>query len=75
MFRGFASSVGAFQRANQNKNTGREANQVKQKNKGTNVHAKTEQRIDNQKKREQNHSEFLHNLILVVVASLCRGVF
>ena len=60
MFREFVSSAGAFQRTDQNKNAGREADYVKQENKGTNVHPEAEQRVDNQKECEQNHSKFLH---------------
>src|SRR5438270_4679850 len=60
MFRKFASSAGAFQRTDQNKNAGREADHVKQENKRTNVHPEAEQRIDNQKECEENHSESFH---------------
>jgi len=64
MFRGFVSSAGLCHCPDKNENTGGESNQVEQENKRTEVQPKSEQTVDDQIKREQDHSEFLHDPIV-----------
>ena len=60
MFREFGRSAGAFQRANQNKNAGGQSDEINYENKSAEVQPESQQTVDDQIKREQNHSEFLH---------------
>jgi hypothetical protein len=53
-------SVGPLEGADENQDTGDERDQVKHENKWTDVYSESEQRIDDQIKGEQNHSEFFH---------------
>ena len=66
MFQKFASLAGFCHCADQNENAGRQSNQVKQKNKRPEVQSESEQAVDDQIKREQDHSEFLHDGIFVL---------
>ena len=60
MFRKFASSAGFCHCADENENAGRQPNEIEQENKSTEVQSESEQAIDDEIKREQDHSKFLH---------------
>jgi rubrerythrin len=74
MFRESANLAGALQCSDEDQDAGRQSNQVNQKNKRTEIESESEETIDDQIEREQDHSEFFHAPIFVLAASLCRDV-
>jgi hypothetical protein len=54
----------AFERSDQNENTGDQSNQINDVNERTEIESETKQAVDDDIESEQNHSEFLHGHLL-----------
>ena len=74
MFRESENLAGTLQCSDEDQDAGRQSNHVNQKNKRTEIESESEETIDDQIQREQDHSEFFHAPIFVLAASLCRDV-